>query len=191
MATDINKAPEYTVFDIYSLVFGYRAIPYPQGALPGIIRTNDQLSKLGATLFKRDANGQEAFCPVVISYRGKKYNLPYSTIAVTLQKNIQSTPLIGRNGTVKELIQVEDYQFTINGIILSGDDLPEDELMDLNELFLINEPVQLENAFAEIFISRDNTVVIEGMTFPDMKGISKGQAYSIRLSSDTILTIEE
>jgi len=193
MATNGYKAPEYTIFDIYKLVFGYRAVPYPMGALNRIVNTdlNDRLSKLGAALFTKDENGREAFCPVTIRYKGKAYELPYSTIGVQLQKNIQQTALPGRNGSVKELIQVEDYRFTINGVILSDDDLPEDFLMSLNELFLINEPVKLENAFAEIFISQDNSVVIENMVFPDMKGISRAQAYSISLLSDTILTIEE
>lgn len=188
---DSYRAPQYTVFDIYQTVFGYRAQPFPQGAISGFIQSPaERLSKLGAVLFKRDANGSEAFCPVVISHNGKKYELPYSTISVGMRKRIESTPMPGRKGTVKELINIEDYVFTIQGIVL-GEDLPEEELRQLDELFNINEPVKLENAFSEIFLQRDNTVVIETADYPDMRGVIGAQAYSFKVVSDTILELEE
>lgn len=195
-------APSFTAFDIYKTVFGYRAIAFPEGlantAARFTLNPSERLSKLGAVLFKRDANGTESFCPVTLSYKGKDYELPYSTIAITMQKNIQKTALPGRQGTVKELIQIEDFQFTIQGIMLGsqyeGEEdfyLPETALGELNELFRINEPVQLKNAFAEIFMQQDNTVVIESVDLPDMKGVDGAQAYSIRVLSDTILELEE
>lgn len=185
------RAPSFTVFDVYKTVFGYRALPYPQGDLSGLLpNPQEKLSSLGAVLFKKDANGTEAFCPVVLSYKGKKYDLPYSTVAVTVQKNIQKTALPGRRGTVKELIQIEDYQFTIQGVIL-GDDLPEDGIKALDELFNINEPVKLENAFTEIFLQKENDVIIESLDFPDMRGVIGAQAFSMSLVSDSSLELEE
>jgi hypothetical protein len=99
------------------------------------------------------------------------------------------------------LIQIEDYQFTIQGVVLGAEviengnkvieGLPEEGIKDLNELFSINEPVRLENAFAEIFLPSDNRVVIESMDLPEMKGVTGAQAYTITLSSDTILELEE
>jgi hypothetical protein len=98
------RAPMFAAFDIYALVFGYRALPFPQGINDNLLpKPGQQLSTLGSVLFKRDKNGTEAFCPVVISYKGKKYELPYSTIAITMRKNIQKTALPGRQGSVKEL----------------------------------------------------------------------------------------
>lgn len=200
-------APKFVAFDIYNLVFGYKAFPFPMGAQDKILakslnaNISQKLSTLGAILTKRDKNGTEAFCPVVLNYRRKKYELPYSTISVTMTKNIQKTALPGRHGSVKELIQIEDYQFIIQGVVLAGEvfqngekiieGLPEDGIKELNELFNINEPVELENAFAEIFLPSDNRVVIESMDLPEMKGVTGAQAYTIKISSDTILELED
>jgi hypothetical protein len=212
---EIKIAPRF-VFDVYNAVFGYRALPFP-AAISGNIKeasTNgyvaddypeaktameekassnkgEKLSNQGAILYRKEANGSEAFCPIDIYHPGTKktYSLPYSTISVTRSKNIQETALPGQKGSVKELIQVEDIKLIIRGIIL-GDDLPETEISSLNELFEINEPVQLRSAFAEIFMQADNTVIIRDMDFPDMKGISGAQAYSMNIVSDSVLELE-
>lgn len=203
-------AEKYNAFDVYQAVFGYKAVPFPQtlavSAARMLANPSEKLSKLGAVLFKRDTNGIEAFCPVTIVWeknvngaiKQRTFDLPYSTVAITMRKNIQKTSLIGRNGSVKELIQIEDYEFTINGVMLGSNDeesddfhMPQTDLANLNELFQINEPVQLQNAFVEIFMPGDNTVVVESIDLPDMKGITGAQAYSIRVSSDTILELEE
>lgn len=202
METNGYTLPKTNVFDIYSAVFGYRAIPFPTKLAESKSRlfpdAKERLSKLGAAILGKDKNGNEAFCPVKIEYNGRTFDLPYSTIAVTMQKNIQKTVLIGRQGSVKELIQTDDFQITINGIILGATDqndedymLPQADLEELNDLFKINNPVRLKNAFIEIFMQSDNSVVIESMDLPDMRGIDGAQAYSIRLSSDTILELEE
>lgn len=183
------RADNFSVFDIYKLVFGYRAIPFPTEKISNT-DLNTTASKLGVALFERDSLGNEAFCPISLEYKGKTYKLPYSTISMSLKKKIIDTPLINRRGSVKELIQIEDYKFTINGIYLSDSELPEDELTELDELFNINEPVKIKNAFVEIFLKEDNSVVIESCDLPDMKGISNAQAYSFSIISDTILELE-
>jgi hypothetical protein len=196
------RAPKFVAFDVYALAFGYRAFPFPMGVNDNLLpKPAQQLSTLGSVLLKRDKNGTEAFCPVVINHNGKKYDLPYSTISITMRKNIQKTALPGRQGSVKELIQIEDYQFTVQGVVLGAEviengtkvieGLPEEGIKELNELFSINEPIRLENAFAEIFLPKDNRVVIESMDLPEMKGVTGAQAYTITLSSDTILELEE
>ena len=208
-------APKYNkaAFDIYELAFGYRAIPYPKLLAAKALEiaesfdgtksdrsgtTSETLSKLGAVLFKKDENGVEAFCPVTIRYEDKVYELNYATISISMTKNIVKTNLINRRGSVKELIQLQDYKFTINGVMLGSQDLddadyflPQDKLADLNELFNINAPVELENAFSDIFLQDDNSVVIEALTLPDMRGVDGAQAYSITVSSDTVLELEE
>lgn len=194
MATNQYVADKFSIdpFEAYRHAFGYRALPFPQEVALSKLIPNPlkRLSKLGAAILKRHPDGTEAFCPVTITYKGTKYDLPYSTVAMTLRKDVVKTPLVGRKGKVKELVSIDDYEFTIQGIIL-GEDLPEDELMKMNELFNINESVKLENAFTEIFLQKDNSVVIEQLDLPDMKGVIGAQAYTIRCTQDTILEIEE
>lgn len=193
MATNDYIAEKYIIdpFEAYRHAFGYRALPFPQEvAISKILKSPLQrLSKLGAAILKRHPNGTEAFCPVTMRYKDKKYELPYSTISLGMSKVIVKTPMTGRKGTAKELISFDDYIITIQGVYL-GEDLPEDQLMELNELYEINEPVKLENAFTEIFLQKDNSVVIERLDLPDMKGVIGAQAYTIVCSSDVILEIE-
>ena len=184
-------------YTIYHQVFGYRAVPYPQGQinLPTFKDQSERLSKLGAVITNRLPNGAEAFCPVKIRHQGRVFDLPNSTISMTARKRIVETPLVARRGSVKELIQIEDYIFQIRGIALTQDDeeneLPQEAIAALNDLYNINEPVELENAFTEIFLQADNKVVISEMDLPSMQGISGAQAYSFKVSSDTILILEE
>ncbi len=207
---EIRLAPKF-VFDIYASVFGYKALPFPAGIINNASQaensykasgyfvepssaSNDteRLSSQGAVLYKKEANGTEAFCPVDIYHPGtkKNYSLPYSTVSVTRSKNIVETALPGRKGTVKELIQIEDTQLQVQGVIL-GDDLPETEISELNELFEINEAVQFKNAFAEIFMKADNNVIIKDLQCPDMKGVTGAQAYSFVAITDSVLELEE
>lgn len=180
-------------FEAFRNAFGYRALPFPlETSIQEILGpgAKERLSNLGAALYTRDKNGQEAFCPVVISYQNRKFNLPFSTIAVSMRKIIEKTTLPARRGSVKELIAKDDYVFTIRGVLLSDEELPQDELADLRELYEIDAPVNLENAFSEIFLLKENQVVIDDIDLPDMRGVSSAQAYTIRLSSDTILELE-
>lgn len=185
-------------FTIYNLAFGYKAVPFPHGQARDadpFTTTGERLSKLGAVITRRDKNGTEAFCPVTIRHQGRSWTLPHSTIAMTARKRIIETPLVNRRGTVKELIQIEDYEFQIRGIVLTDDPdeegLPQDAIEELRQLFETNEPVELENAFSEIFLQADNRVVLTDIDLPSMRGISGAQAYSIRVLSDTILELED
>ncbi len=202
--------------DIFKSVFGYRALPFPAYADKQATRLvpnpKNVLSAYGATLKEPDKYGT-AFCPVKISklVNGlpvKTYNLQYSTVSVSCKKTIVETPLIGRQGTVNELIQIGDYEFVINGIILhdnyntwlntiegesidsSESELPQFEIANLRDVFKINEPVSLESAFTEIFLDNANECIVKNIYFPDMKGISNAQAYTIELKSDSVLELE-
>lgn len=199
---DKYRADVYTkAGQIYEMVFGYRALPFPTAIRPDMLKVDmgEKMSKLGAAIYKNGKNGQE-FCPVTLAHMAmgkvvKNYDLPYSTISMTMEKNIESTPLIARRGSVHELISVDDYRFTIQGVLMTDDEeedgLPQDALDELRTLWEITEPVKLKNAFAEIFLQSDNSVIILSIEFPDMKGITGAQAYTITLKSDIVLELED
>ena len=182
---------KFNVFNIYELVFGYKAVPFPRVDFAGSIPKADKFSILGVSLYEKDQYGNEGFCPVKIKYQEETFNLPYSTISIQNKKKIKETSLTGRKGTVKELIQIGNYVFNIQGVaIIKEDSMPENEIINLRNLYEINDSVQLENAFSEIFLMEDNNVVIKNIDLPDMKGIIGAQAYSMTLLSDSVLTLE-
>lgn len=140
-------------------------------------------SNLGSTLRKRDANGRWYFMPVVLVYKGKEYEMPNSLISIRGKKHIVSTPMVGRKGTVKELISMEDYEIKIQGVAL-GTDWPDDQLADIKEIYAVNESVQLKCALTDIFMDEEDMVVIKSIDIPEMRGVEHAQTYSLDLETD-------
>lgn len=140
-------------------------------------------SNLGSTLRKRDANGRWYFMPVVLVYKGKEYKMPNSLISIRGKKNIVSTPMVGRKGTVKELISMDDYEIRIQGVALDTD-WPDDQLATIKEIYSVNESVQLKCALTDIFMDEEDMVVIKSIDIPEMKGVEHAQTYSLDLETD-------
>ena len=140
-------------------------------------------SNLGSTLRKRDANGRWYFMPVVLVYKGKEYEMPNSLISIRGKKNIVSTPMVGRKGTVKELISMDDYEISIQGVALDTD-WPDDQLAAIKEIYSVNESVQLKCALTDIFMDDEDMVVIKSIDIPEMRGVEHAQTYSLELETD-------
>ena len=140
-------------------------------------------SNLGSTLRKRDANGRWYFMPVVLVYKGKEYEMPNSLISIRGKKNIVSTPMVGRKGTVKELISMDDYEISIQGVALDTD-WPDDQLAAIKEIYSVNESVQLKCALTDIFMDEEDMVVIKSIDIPEMRGVEHAQTYSLDLETD-------
>ena len=132
---------------------------------------------------QRDANGRWYFMPVVLVYKGKEYEMPNSLISIRGKKHIVSTPMVGRKGTVKELISMEDYEIKIQGVAL-GTDWPDDQLADIKEIYAVNESVQLKCALTDIFMDEEDMVVIKSIDIPEMRGVEHAQTYSLDLETD-------
>lgn len=188
---------EYDIKDILSGL-SYKGIPYPglwfgmekkSGyRADGFELDNSQhelktKSELGATLRKKDASGRWYFMPVVIEHKGKEYELPIAAVRITGKKKIVETDMVGRKGSVKELISIEDYEITVSGVIMDKD-FPEAGIAQLNELYNINESVGLKCALTDIFMEEDDKVVIKSIDFSEMKGTEHAQLYSMSLVTD-------
>ena len=121
--------------------------------------------------------------PVVLEHKGKEYEIPNSVISFTGKKNIVETAMVGRKGSVKELINIDDYEISIQGVVQS-DDFPEAELVELNELYNINESVILKCALTNVFLEEDDKVVIKGLDVSDMKGTDSFVIIKMSLITD-------
>lgn len=104
-------------------------------------------------------------------------------INVSQTKNIVTTPIQGRNGTVKEYISDGDYQIEITGTISSDtNNYPE---TDVNELVqILRAPVAI-NIISEFLNWFDiHSVVVTDYSFPQTEGVRNVQEFSINLLSD-------
>lgn len=192
---------KFSVKDVLLDIIGYKGLPYPGVWLPTVSRPgsgrftgkdfdNDSdyadektTSDKGSVLRKKDAQGRYYFMPVVFEHKGKDYEIPNAVISFTGKKNVVETAMVGRKGSVKELISIDDYEISIQGIA-SSDDFPEAAIAELNELYTINEAITLKCALTDIFMEEDDRVVIRSIDISDMKGSETFQVFKIDLVTD-------
>lgn len=110
--------------------------------------------------------------------------LPFEPIlSVRLLKNIVKTPVAGRKGTVKELVNIDDYQITLTSVFVSPDDnYPTADVEWLHSLFEINETVRILSPLTDIL--NIESVVIENINLLAMPGKQNMQAFEINMISD-------
>lgn len=131
--------------------------------------------------------GGQYFQTLELQYNGKNYLFPNEPlIGLTVAKTIVSTATVGkyRKGSVDEYICTEDYLISIRGLCFSEDmeTYPADQVAMLNELFEINDSLEiLNNPFLELFEIRKITLL--EINFDEMQGEQGIQRYTIRAKS--------
>lgn len=182
---------EFSIKDLLLDIVGYKGLPFPgvwfengsMSAQEGGVRKSQRL-KAGTLLRKKGANGQYYFMPVILkSKEGKAYEIPNAIISLTGKKTIVETPMVGRKGAVKELINIDDYEISIQGVA-SADDFPQDALQELNELYSLNEALTLECALTDVVLGENPAVVIKSIDLSDMKGTECFQVFKMSLTTD-------
>ena len=107
-------------------------------------------------------------------------------ISIEGTKNIVRTPLIGRRGSVKELISIGDYKISIAAFIKSTDgSYPEAQITRMKELYNINESVELISVLTDLLLEEGDRIVITDIQYPPTPGIEDGQAVTIECETDT------
>lgn len=187
----------FSIKDVLLDVIGYKGLPYPGVWFPEKKRANDNggyeysgsnkqvktHSETGSLLRRRDSLGRYYFLPVTLVHKGKEYEIPNAVISLTGKKTIIETAMVGRKGSVKELINIDDYEINVQGVALS-DDFPESILSELEELYNINESITLKCALTDIFLEEDDRVVIKSIELSDMKGTEEFQVLKMNLVTD-------
>ena len=121
--------------------------------------------------------------PVVLEHKGKEYEIPNAVISINGKKTIVETAMVGRKGTVKELISVDDYEINIAGVALDSD-FPDSQIAELNDLYNINEAVTLKCALTDIFLEEEDKVVLKSIDFQEMRGCETSQVFKMNLVTD-------
>lgn len=133
--------------------------------------------------------GLRVFLPVQIG----GYTLPNEpSVGLKMSKKIVETELVGseRRGTVKELINVNDWEVVIQGLAINYSSkriYPETVVKDINDLAQRNESLAIECALTRLLgIYR---IVIYDVEFPPMIGVQHAQAYQLYCKSDEDFTL--
>lgn len=134
----------------------------------------------GTPLRKKDAaTGLYYFMPVTLA----GMEIPLAVISAVNKKTIIQTPLIGRAGSVKELVSVNDYEISLGGVLI-GEDYPTDKIEAINAIYRRSEAVEISSALTDILLGEDDKVVITEIEWPAVGAVENMQPFTMRLLSD-------
>lgn len=143
----------------------------------------------GTPIRRQDVMGRWYFMPVWVRSSLGELELPCAVISVTGKKRIVETPLVGRRGTVNELVRVDSYQVNITSTLVGKDgNYPEEALRQVRNLYELNESVELISALTDIIFENDDKVVIEKIDLPPLSGAE--DLLIVKLTAHTDAAIE-
>jgi hypothetical protein len=119
------------------------------------------------------------------------YHLTDVLCAVTQTKNIVTTAVQGRNGTVKEFVSDGDYQISVVGRIVSAeaDMFPFDEVTRFLALLKRQEPLEVVSPFVQLFGVYE--LVVTSYTLAQEEGMENVQTFSFDAVSETPVDLIE
>jgi hypothetical protein len=112
-------------------------------------------------------------------------------ITVSQSKNIVTTAIQGRNGTVKEYISDGDYMVQISGALVGAqaDVFPEADFADLIEILKAPVSIKVESEFFNFFDIFE--LAVTGYETPQTAGFRNMQYFSISALSDAPIELKE
>ncbi len=144
-------------------------------------------SKMGKPLYMMNKLGVWEFMPVFLN----DIYLPNALVNITGQKTIIETPMTDFEGTVKEIINVQDWGLKIIFTVINEDgSYPEDWLYTMNDLYKLKEILTIDCAFTDAFLQAKDNCLITGLEPLNMQGIENAQVFEISLKSDRYLELE-
>jgi len=170
------------------------------GGKPDVINgKNNAISQLSGSALTTEHLGKEIWLPIrFVGLDFEKFGasdllLPYSVISLSSKKVFAKTSMTERQGTVKELYSIDDWEIKVKGFLIDDTNRvwPEKELKLLNKLYGLNEAIKLDNALTNVFLDTSKRVVIHDLVFPEVQGGRKHiRPFSMSLESDSIFVLE-
>ncbi len=129
--------------------------------------------------------GTPVFAEAELQFGNKSALLTTVLMTVSQQRNIVTTVIQGRNGSIKEFINEGDYQISLKGAIVGIDaySYPTVEMRDLLELLQVQSALDVVSDFLRLFDV--NNLVVTDYNFPQQEGYQNVQLFEINCISDT------
>lgn len=120
---------------------------------------------------------------------GQKLDLGTVLVDIQMTKIIVTTPINGRNGTVKEYYSDGDYLVSLRGALvnLNGTNYPYNEFRLLNELLKAKVSLKVTSEFLSLFPIYN--LAVTDYTFPQEEGLTNTQLFQINGLSDIPLEL--
>lgn len=145
---------------------------------------NPELLNLG------ELEGKQWLTSLALKYDGKEFIFNECIITLNIEKNIVTTALQGRNGTIKEYISDGDYNISIDAGVSTytldyKEDFdiayPIDAVAELKKFLSIPEALEVQSDFLEIFGIKSAVVKSFGL---QQETHSNRQSINIQMLSD-------
>lgn len=126
---------------------------------------------------------------------GRQVNAPSMSIDTVLftvenQKNIISTPIQGRPGTIKEYIADGDYRIQIRGVLTAPNGIyPKNNAQNLIDLLRAPQALDINSWFLSMF--NIYQMVVSDFSFGQAEGGKSIQPFMINALSDTPFVFDE
>lgn len=118
-------------------------------------------------------------------------NIQTVLFEVDQQRNIVTTTVQGRNGTVKEYISDGDYAVTLRGLLVDPDPYtyPAQQMQELMDRLTLPQSLVAVSGFLQLF--QIYNLVITGYRFFQIEGFQNTQAFELQCISDVPVELIE
>lgn len=183
------------VLDILKRVYGARGLAFPgkpNTEAPTLVapefekspKVSPARSRKGTPLYAQNALGAWMFLPA----RLNDIELQNPLVSIHGEKAIEETDIVGV-GTVFEKVFTRPYDITIICTLINDDDVwPEDQIIQMKELWQIDDVLTLECAVTDMFLQPRNNFILKTFDLLDMQGVENSQV--IQLSGRSNIDFE-
>lgn len=193
----------FDIPSVFAQVFG-RGLVFPE-----LLRRRAEGEQLGqepaADLLPEEERNLLSFSECVFDDQGTRLRFdPPPVISVAGQKTIVSTPVAGKDFTVKEIISAEDFRISFRGFLFQdegyevekngfrlryrSDRFPEEKLQTLQNFYRANRAIKVENDYLRMLGIEQ--VVIQSINYPPTDGLAGLFAYEIEALSDNYIELQ-
>ncbi len=157
-------------------------------------------SNFGQDYNKIGAYGQDIWHPIELkgfrvaggSLEPISINIDACTVSVNLVSTVVSTPVVERKGTVNEIVNIDDYKFTIRGFLIGKNrKVPEDDILNLVTIKESTAEKTMHGGYVELFLDDSCRIVISELEFPEVQGQNHWiRPFTLTCKSDFITDLE-
>jgi Domain of unknown function (DUF6046) len=128
--------------------------------------------------------GTPVFCDIAFNRdKGRDpFKITTCLIDVMQTKNIVTTAVQGRNGTIKEYVADGDYEISIKGALVGNKGYPRADVRDLHELLKQSTLLEVVSDYLMLFDIKE--IVVTNYAFRQQEGYQNVQLFEITAISD-------
>jgi len=150
-----------------------------------------QQTRQGVSIYDKNHKlsfGRDYYMPVKLN----GMIIPHAVMSINGKKTIVETPMINRQGAIKELISIDDYTMKLSGLLISDiNEFPDDLIIKLKNLYELQQSVILESPLTAIFLTKTDRVIIKDISIPETRGNKGVKPFELNLVTDMPFTLIE